>query len=326
MRNAQGLAALALLAACSAEPQGEEPSAGIERARVQLGPVEAVVRMEPDAPRFGDRVRFELVVEAQPGVQLGDPAFGSRLGHFRVRDRKIEGGAAERRLRVRVEVEPERTGTNIARWPVIPFRIEAGEGAGEERELVVPAFEVEVAGLGADESPALADLGRPLPGVLPAADPAGRRALWWVGGTALVLGLAVALWFRRRTVEAEATPAPIDPADEAARAFDALLARELAEQGRFAEFYVGLTGIVRRFLERTTGVHAPEQTTEEFLRAMDGHPAFDAASREALAAFLVASDYVKYAAQVPTGEEIGNAVAAARAFCRPRPEGGEEAA
>jgi hypothetical protein len=326
VKPALGLAALALLAGCGEETQSGETRAGVEQARVQLGPVEAVVRMEPEAPRFGDRVHFELVIEAQPGVQLGDPSFGSRLGHFRVRDRKIEGGAAERRLRVRVEVEPERTGANIARWPSIPFRIEAGEGEGQDLELVVPAFEVDVTGLGPDESPSLADLGRPLPGVLPDADPAGRRGLWWGGGVALVLGLAFALWLRRGKGEEELAAAPVDPADEAARAFDALLARELAEQGRFAEFYVGLTGIVRRFLERTTGVHAPEQTTEEFLRAMDGHPAFDSASREALAAFLVASDFVKYAAQVPTGEEIGSAVGAARAFCQPRPGGGEEAA
>ncbi|MGA0058974.1 MAG: hypothetical protein ACO3RU_05240, partial [Planctomycetota bacterium] len=79
-------------------------------------------------------------------------------------------------------------------------------------------------------------------------------------------------------------------------------------------------------LERTTGVHAPEQTTEEFLRAMEGNPAFGDARRQALAAFLLASDYVKYAAQVPTGEEVGEAVAAARAFCQHTPTRGEDAA
>lgn len=317
--------AAAILAACGADPVAEQAPAGVERARLRLGPVEAVVVMRPEAPRFGDRVTFELGVDADEGARLEAPTFGARIGHFRVRDRKEEGSPAGRRLRYVVVAEAERTGTNIARWPAIPFRIEAGEGAGEERELVLPPFEVEVAGLGPDESPALADLGRPLPGVLPAADPEGRRLAWWVGGLALLTTIAVGLWFRNRSSPDAVPTPPIDPAVEAAHAFDALLARRLAEQGRFAELYVGLTGIVRRFLERTTGVHAPEQTTEEFLRAMEGHPAFDGARRDALTAFLVASDMVKYAAQVPTGDEIGNAVTAARAFCQPAPDVRKEA-
>ena len=53
---------------------------------------------------------------------------------------------------------------------------------------------------------------------------------------------------------------------------------------------------------------------------MEGHPAFDGARRDALTAFLVASDMVKYAAQVPTADEIGNAVTAARALCQPAPD------
>jgi hypothetical protein len=321
-----GILAIATLAACAAESEQDTAPSRVERARVQLGAVEAVVRMEPESPRFGDRVTFVLDVDAGAGVQLQAPSFGSRLGHFRVRDRKDEVSPTGQRLRFLVVAEPERTGTNIARWPGIPFRIESGEGAGEERELTVPPFEVEVAGLGPDEVPALADLGRPLPGVLPAADPEGRQIFWWFGGAVLLVGIALASWLRRRVADEDAVEPEIDPVVEAARAFDALLSRRLAEQGRFAELYVGLTGIVRRFLERTTGVHAPEQTTEEFLRAMEGNPAFGDARRQALAAFLVASDYVKYAAQVPTGEEVGEAVAAARAFCQHTPTRGEDAA
>jgi hypothetical protein len=326
VRIAVGFAAIAVLAACGAEASPDEASLRVERARVQLGPVEAVVWMAPDAPRFGDRVTFELEVEAGSGAKLGKPDFGARLGHFRVRDRKEVGSTTERRLVSRIVAEPERTGTNIVRWPAIPFRIEDGEGAGEDRELVVPPFEVEVVGLGPDETPVLADLGRPLPGVLPASNPEDRQIFWWFGGAALFVGIALASWLRRRVAGEDAVEPEIDPVVEAARAFDALLSRRLAEQGRFAELYVGLTGIVRRFLERTTGVHAPEQTTEEFLRAMEGNPAFGDARRQALAAFLLASDYVKYAAQVPTGEEVGEAVAAARAFCQHTPTRGEDAA
>ena len=47
-----------------------------------------------------------------------------------------------------------------------------------------------------------------------------------------------------------------------------LLAENLPAQGLVKEFYLRLTGIVRQYVEDTTGIRAPEQTTEEFLRDM----------------------------------------------------------
>ena len=38
-----------------------------------------------------------------------------------------------------------------------------------------------------------------------------------------------------------------------------------ANSEEFALYYMELTAVVRRYIERTTGVRAPEQTTEEFL-------------------------------------------------------------
>lgn len=280
-----------------------------------LGPVSATLTMDPAEPRFGDRVRFSLRATAASGAVLERPEIGARLGHFRVRDRHDESRVERGELDLTLVAEPEKTGTNIGRVPPIRFRVTEGEGAGEERELVLPPFEVDVAGLTPDQEPDLADLGTPLPPVaLPATRGSGLAV--WIGGVAL-LGVAALVWYwRRRRLAGGVLAVPeVDPETEAARAFDALMAAKLAEAGRFAEFYVRLTGIVRRYVERTTGVHAPEQTTEEFLREMERNPAFEGDRRRELGEFLAAADLVKYAAQVPTGEEIREAVAAARRFC-----------
>jgi hypothetical protein len=79
-------------------------------------------------------------------------------------------------------------------------------------------------------------------------------------------------------------------------------------------FYVHLTGIVRRYIERTTGVHAAEQTTEEFLREIGAGDVFDQAERERLAAFLEAADLVKFAAMEPTTRDIEMTFQRAKAF------------
>ena len=101
---------------------------------------------------------------------------------------------------------------------------------------------------------------------------------------------------------------------------DAVLAA--VEAGEFGLFYVELTGIVRVFVERTTGVKAPDQTTEEFLHEAEHHGAFTEVRRQALQRFLEAADLVKYAAQVPGSHEVTEAVDSAHAFCQQEAEQG----
>ncbi len=311
-------AALTLaLAACG----GSGPSTEAVRSDVQLvssatlGPVSATVTMTPAEPRFGERIRFVFEVTADPGTALEAPEFGARLGHFRIRERKDESRVKASRLLYTIQAEAERVGINIARFPVLRFTIATGEGAGSLRELSMPPFDVEVAGLTPDQSPQLAELGAPLPPVsLPMAVDSARTL--WIGAGALVaLAFVSAWWWRRSQRGGLVAELVIDPAAEAARALDVLLAAGLIELGRVAEFYVRLTGIVRRFVERTTGIHAPEQTTEEFLRAMNGNAAIDVARQRELSAFLAAADLVKFAGQLPSADEIAAAVVAARTFC-----------
>ena len=109
----------------------------------------------------------------------------------------------------------------------------------------------------------------------------------------------------------------IDPAERAEQELQQLLAKGWIEQGRFGEFYLELTAIVCRYVEATTGIHAVEETTEEFLQEMARHPDFSDERRATMQRFLEASDIVKFAAQVPSLTEVDGAVAAARAFCRP---------
>lgn len=104
------------------------------------------------------------------------------------------------------------------------------------------------------------------------------------------------------------------PGEIAQEALTALLARELPAQGLFQEFYLSLTAIVRTYIEGTTGVRAPEQTTEEFLRAMRMRSLFAVEQGVKLQDFLEAADMVKYAGQQPTEAQIEQSIARAREF------------
>ena len=85
------------------------------------------------------------------------------------------------------------------------------------------------------------------------------------------------------------------PRERALRELEALLARGLPGRDRFKDYYVELTMVVRRYVERRYAIRAPKLTTEEFLSAARGNPAFPGPSVAPLGAFLEAADLVKFA-------------------------------
>jgi hypothetical protein len=146
--------------------------------------------------------------------------------------------------------------------------------------------------------------------------PAPERLLWmWalVAAVVLAAGVATERWIRGRKKAIAADPVRT-PEEIAYAEMEALLKAKLPEQGLIVDFYVRLTGIVRRYIERTTGIHAPEQTTEEFLRAMHGDARFDSTKTAQLKRFLEASDLVKYAAQRPEAKDVEDAFKRAQEF------------
>ena len=88
------------------------------------------------------------------------------------------------------------------------------------------------------------------------------------------------------------------------------------------QFYVELTAIVRRYIERTKGIRAPEQTTQEFLLEISRRKDFPAEQSRRLKSFLEAADLVKFAAHQPREEDIEESFRRARAFadCADREE------
>jgi hypothetical protein len=105
----------------------------------------------------------------------------------------------------------------------------------------------------------------------------------------------------------------LSPQELAYLELDALLQENISATD-VKRFYVRLTGIVRRFIERTTGVHAPEQTTEEFLREIGRGQLFLGDERTRLKAFLESADLVKFAAQEPTAADVEQTFQRAQAF------------
>jgi hypothetical protein len=106
----------------------------------------------------------------------------------------------------------------------------------------------------------------------------------------------------------------MSPRERALRELDLLLARDLIAKDKVKQFYLELTMIVRRYIERRHTVRAPEQTTEEFLAAAARHPRFSPEVLSKLRAFLEAADLVKFAAHRPEGDAVETATRTARDY------------
>ncbi|MBS0262463.1 MAG: hypothetical protein JSS02_10980 [Planctomycetes bacterium] len=299
------------------------PSAGTEAAaekrlerRADKGPVKLLVQVSPAEPRLSDLVDLDVIVEAQPEVEIKPPTFGKSVGDFQIRDyseRPASTSETQVTRRFHYQLEPVQAGKHLIRSIAIEFidRRPQSETKGEPVQIETNPIEVNVTSELGDDTPDLANLEPMLP---PQAVDEVSPLVWWiVGGIVPLVVLALLLLARRKQVRTVA-PRRLSPEEIAHAALNALLAENLPGQGLVKEFFLRLTGIVRQYIEDTTGLRAPEQTTEEFLRDMRSRAAFAPPRSVRLAEFLEAADMIKYAGQQPAAGQIEESIARAREF------------
>ncbi len=151
----------------------------------------------------------------------------------------------------------------------------------------------------------------PLPEWVP---PTAKTVTLWalcaVSGLALLATLLYGLTRLSRRVREYR----MSPLERALAELNRLLGRNLPERGLFKEFYIELTMVVRRYIERTHGIRAPEQTTQEFLAAAAQNARFTPDVLAQLRTFLESADLVKFAGQEATVAMTGDATGKAKSY------------
>ena len=313
---------IVLVAGCSQRDDRSESAtdhpAAIERV-AEKGPVQLVVRVSPIEPRLSDLVEMDVVVTAPPDVEIKPPTFGDAVGDFLVRsysERTPEAKSenADNTTVFHYQLEPVASGTHLIRSVAIEFidNRESSEAKGKTAFIESEPIEIKITTEQGDQTPDLANL-EPMVAPVAIEQPWG---FWWIGVIATAIALAV-LWMvrRRRQQRDHVMPVRQQSAEEIAQAaLTQLLSENLPAAGLFKEFYVRLTGVVRCYIEGTTGLRAPEQTTEEFLQEMRSKEIFSAERSVRLTEFLEAADMVKYAGQQPGAEQIDFSILRAQEF------------
>jgi hypothetical protein len=128
-----------------------------------------------------------------------------------------------------------------------------------------------------------------------------REREWWpiaLAGSLVALAVGIAL-LRRRTRSPHVAAVAVPPHVLALRELHRLRAAPRGSHAEVMAFYVAVSNVLREYVEARFGLHAPEQTTEEFLRELERSAAEVRVHRDDLAEFLHRCDLVKFAADRP---------------------------
>ena len=271
---------------------------------VSLKATSETTRIDPARSVF---LRVELTCAAGRSARLPDlrdRVVGFSLAEdFEDAPRREKDGSSVLASSWRLVPEP-----CAAEYRIRPFVVEATADGGGDLSFV--------AGPVAFEQPAARE---PVTGGMEADPRKDLPPLSWALAGKIALALAAlaaaafAAWRLVRLAVRRVREHRMSPIERAWVELDRLLQKGLPGRGRYKDFYVELTMVVRRYVQRRYGVRAPHLTTEEFLSQFR-----DAGGvrRETLAKFLESADLVKFAGVEATPETADAATDAARSYLR----------
>ncbi len=273
-------------------------------------PVIVHAAAEPREVTIGEPIRYTVDIVTTPDAEVIVPVLSGAMGAFEITDFGHEPLKTEGDTKVMswwYKLTTFTAGDQLIPKFKVPYRI-AGDDLKEAKsdEVLIGVVSLLARDPKANE---IRDV-KP-----PEAVPIDWRPYLLIGGVVLaIVALAVGAYFlvtrprRQRVI-------PPRPAHELALdELNRLRAQNLVQSGEFEKYYVGLSSIVRRYLENGFSLRAPEMTTEEFLTTAAEHPRLVAGHRRLLGEFLSQADLVKFARVVPSLRDSEAAYDAARRF------------
>jgi len=299
-----------LCASCGRKPTGEV-SLPPRVEDMSWGPVHLVLTADPPRVDLEKDVLLTIRTVAPAEVEVTLPPLGDRLEGFAQSGSFDEEPATRDGKTTRVR-HVRLTPVLAARHRIAPMAVEFNDNAKSPPRADTFATRPMVF---ESALPADAGGGRVEPRLNPVwIFPSFRTVLLFVLLAAALAGAAWLGWKLLRRVRENIRVRRMSPRERALHELARLLARDLVRQNLVKEFYLELTMIVRRYIERRHAIRAPEQTTQEFLAAVAKDARFAPAVVPKLRAFLEAADLVKFAADRPAGETIAGATGTARDY------------
>ena len=309
------LAALVLAPGCGRDVStpAEEEDTGIRRV-FERGPVQVVLTLDRKEPSIADRVNFSIEITAQEDYEAELPRFGDKLEQFGIVDYHTLEETLDEDGRVHTGrsyvLEPFLSGEYTIPAMTVTFT-KKGEDEAEAHTVETEPITLTVRSLLPEQAAELEihEICPPVPLPRPKI-----RWLWPVLGAAAAAAVVLVLVILSRRRPAAAGPTPLPAHEIAYGHLRDLVARDLVGAGQVKLFYQELTDIIRRYIENRFGLHAPEETTEEFLSELGRTDVLPPRHKALLQQFLQHADLVKFAELKPGTADIQKTFDSGKAF------------
>ena len=124
-----------------------------------------------------------------------------------------------------------------------------------------------------------------------------------IAGFFLILLIGFLVFYVKKMKKGERILPPRPAHEIAYEALDELKKKELPDKGRLDDYYLELSGTIRKYLEDRLGYQTPEMTTEEFLIGINHSKNLSLEQKSLLGDFFMHCDLVKFAKYKPSLEE-----------------------
>jgi len=306
----------------SAATSKEEKDPGIHE-EVDRGPATVTLDVDRKEISIAERLNLTISISVDEDYDIKLPGFGEKLEQFGIVDyhttqpELIEGN--RKKVSRSYVLEPFLSGDYTIPPMVIKFRKKSDQEAGEHK-IETSEVTIKVKSLLPEDlkDVSLNEIKPPVP--FP------RSYILWlwaaIAAAALVTGIVTTTVIVRKRKKAAGEGSGLSiPAHELAyEALKRLVEEDLPGKGEIKLFYQRISAILRRYIENRFGLHAPEQTTEEFLFGLENAQKFPEKYKTLLKVFLNHCDLVKFAEYQPETEDIQNTFNSCRSFI----EGTEE--
>ncbi len=290
--------ALSPLAACA--PQAPETAAAPQPeplvAHAESGDLAVETRLADPSPSVVDDVRLRYTLIGPGSLVATSPDWSASLPEELTLARADRIGTAPDAGSIESPIAAwDVTLTPLApgEYEIAPLVFTAVDPASEtgERRVVTRPLSITIESILGEEETDLADLKDPF---APPADRAALALAVAAGAVALAALIAGGVLLARRWGR-DAVEPPIPPHERATLELDALLATDLIVRRAWKAYYTELTALLRRYIESRFELHAPAQTTDEFLRDSGTRRALSPEQNAQLANLLTRADLVKFA-------------------------------
>jgi hypothetical protein len=252
---------------------------------------------------IGDRILYTLTVETDSAVTLEPLGLGSNLGAFEVKDYKIHDPEKAKNGKIINKSEYVITTFTTGEYVIPPITIDYTDPNGDKKQIQSEPLFILVKSVGATESDK-----EDIRGLKPPIEIKGGYWGYFLILPILLLVAAFGFLYYRQRAKAVALPnIPEElkrPAWEVALlGLEGLQGSDLLKRKEIKKYYIILSDIIRKYLERRYQVTALDRTTQE-VKAELKKAKVEAEVIDLASGFLYSCDLVKFAIYVPSEEEI----------------------